>query len=239
MKARDWLDYRKLKMNNTQNIIPVITIDGPTASGKGTIGKKLAKTLGWNFLDSGAIYRVLALTALNRGIEAKEHETIVSLAYDLDINFVPGDSDKIISSGVDVTMAIRQEGCGVFASQIAGLPKVREALLDCQRRFRALPGLVADGRDMGTLVFPDAIIKIFLTASVKERARRRYLQLQDKAISANLHDVELDLVERDARDEGRLVAPLKPAPDAVIIDATNLTVDEIIERIISLMNAGC
>jgi cytidylate kinase len=214
--------------------IPVIAIDGPTASGKGTIGRKLAKQLGWNFLDSGAIYRVLALSALNQNVQANDQETLMSIASTLDIEFVFDGTEKVISSGFDVTNAIRQEGCGVFASQVAVLPKVREALLECQKHFRISPGLVADGRDMGTLVFPDAILKVFLVASVSERAKRRFQQLQEKGISANLHDVELDLVERDARDEKRLIAPLKPAGDAVIIDTTNLNIDEVVKKIISL-----
>jgi len=228
-----------ISISKSEKSIPVVTIDGPTASGKGTVGKKLAEVLGWHFLDSGAIYRVLALAALNQKIDIYDHNALVSLAYNLDIEVISGNPDKIMLQGYNVTDAIRQEGCGVFASQIAGLAQVREALLDCQRRFRELPGLVADGRDMGTLVFPDAVMKVFLTANVAERAKRRYMQLQQKGISANLSEVELDLVERDMRDEGRLVAPLKPAVDAVIIDSTSLTVDEIIERILALMNAGC
>lgn len=217
--------------------IPVITIDGPTASGKGTIGKLLAEKLGWHFLDSGAIYRVFALAALQNGILAKDHDDLENLATNLVFELIdkPGQNQQVILNGIDVTHAIRQEDCGIFASEIAVLPKVRAALLNCQRRFRVAPGLVADGRDMGTLVFPDATFKIFLTALAKTRAERRFQQLQSVGISANLSLVQLELEERDNRDEKRIIAPLKPAENAVIIDTTYLSIHDVVTKIMALL----
>lgn len=213
---------------------PVITIDGPTSSGKGTIGKLLAEKLGWNFLDSGALYRVVALIALERNTQANEHAKIINLTHDIDVEFVqqPGKPVIIYGAGRDITLAIRQEGCGVFASQIAVIPGVRAALFEVFLRFRKFPGLVADGRDMGTVVFPDAILKIFLTASQQVRAQRRRQQLQERGISVSLREVELDLSERDMRDSKRIIAPLKPAPDACVVDSTNLSINEVLEVIV-------
>jgi CMP/dCMP kinase len=224
--------------------VPVITVDGPTASGKGTIGQKLATALGWHFLDSGALYRVLALAALQRNIKPNDRIALESLAANLDVEFIDkkdNNAPQIKYAGMDVTEAIRQEGCGIFASQIAVIPEVRVALWACQQQFRVAPGLVADGRDMGTVVFKDAILKIFLTASSLARAKRRQQQLQEKAINVSLREVQLDLEERDARDAKRAAAPLKPADDAVIIDTTNLSIDEVLQQLLQkvqeLLNA--
>lgn len=221
-------------MKNNIKLPPVITIDGPTGSGKGTIGKLLAEKLHWHFLDSGAIYRVLALIALQQNIKIDNQTALESLASTLDIEIVgkTGELDQIFYRGLDVTTAIRQEGCGIFASEIAVIPKIRSALLNTQRRFRKAPGLVADGRDMGTVVFPDAILKIFLTADAHKRAIRRFQQLQQKGINVSLHDVELDLVDRDMRDEKRIVSPLKPSSDSFIIDASNLSIDEVLQAVL-------
>lgn len=239
-KKKPNLNLKNLNSPKTvsTDMSPVITIDGPTGAGKGTIGKLLAEKLNWHFLDSGAIYRVLALAALQQNIKIDNHEALESLASTLDLEFIDKKNkpQKILFRGIDVSAAIRQEGCGVFASEIAILPRIRTALLDTQRRFRTRPGLVADGRDMGTIVFPDAILKIFLTAGTRERAIRRYQQLQEKGINVSLHDVELDLVDRDMRDEKRIVAPLKPSSDAFIIDATNLSIDEVLQTIIKKIN---
>lgn len=212
----------------------VVTIDGPTASGKGTVGKLLADKLGWNFLDSGALYRVLALAAMQNNLYPNDHEAIIDLAQNLQVEFIntPAGKQQVMYQGYDVSGAIRQEGCGVFASQVAVLPNVRSALLRCQRSLRKPPGLVANGRDMGTIVFPDAILKVFLTAAVEIRAERRFQQLQDKGISANLPEVQLDLVERDKRDEKRIYSPLKPATDAFIVETSSFSIPEVVQLLL-------
>lgn len=206
-------------MNNPSPIaVPVITIDGPGGSGKGTVGLLLAKRLGWHFLDSGALYRILALAALNEGIDLNNEAQLSELAYNLKIQF----GAEIILDGKASTEAIRSPACTDAASQIAVFPRVREALLAKQRDFCAPPGLVADGRDMGTVVFPEATLKIFLEASLEERAKRRYLQLKDAGQDVNLETLKREIEARDARDKGRVVAPLKPAVDAVVIDTTGI-----------------
>lgn len=214
-------------------MIPVITIDGPSGSGKGTVGELLAKKLEWHFLDSGALYRALALTALKQRINLTDASSLKELAVNLDIEFIL--DCKIILKGQDVSREIRTEKCGLAASKVAVLPEIRKVLLKRQRDFRQKPGLVADGRDMGAVVFPDAQLKIFLTASQKERAERRYRQLQEQGINVSLHDVFQDLLNRDRRDELRNVAPLKPASDAKIIDTTKLSIDKVLRKILKLL----
>ncbi|CAD5109704.1 (d)CMP kinase [Zestomonas carbonaria] len=219
---------------NTQT--PVIAIDGPSGSGKGTVAGLLAKRLGWNLLDSGALYRLLAFAARNHGVDLTNEEAMKVLAAHLDVQFVAagaGEPQRIILEGEEVTDAIRNEQIGAGASQVAALAAVREALLQRQRAFLEAPGLVADGRDMGTVVFPEAPLKIFLTASAEERARRRYLQLKAKGQDVNLASLLDEIRERDERDMQRAVAPLKPAPDAVQLDSTELSIEQVLERIMS------
>lgn len=216
--------------------IPVITIDGPSGSGKGTIAALLAGKLGWNFLDSGALYRLLAFAARNHGVDLTNEEALKALAAHLDVQFgaaKAGHGMRIVLEGEDVTEAIRNEVVGAGASQVAALPVVREALLQRQKAFREAPGLVADGRDMGTVVFPDATLKIFLTASAEERARRRYLQLKAKGDDVNLVSLLDEIRARDERDTQRTVAPLKPADDAIQLDSTALSIEQVLGQILS------
>lgn len=198
---------------------PVIAIDGPVASGKGTVAGRVADVLGYHYLESGALYRLVALAGGEPAATARA----------LDVEFK---NSKVILNKQDVTDEIRAESVGTRASEVASIPAVREALLERQRAFRRPPGLVADGRDMGTVVFPDAALKIFLTASVAVRAQRRYKQLIDKGNSANLASLSRDLEERDRRDAARSVAPLKPAEDAVVLDSSALTADEVVGEIL-------
>ncbi|MGA6097029.1 (d)CMP kinase [Stutzerimonas marianensis] len=216
--------------------VPVITIDGPSGSGKGTVAALLAAKLGWNFLDSGALYRLLAFAARNHGVDLTNEEALKVLAAHLDVQFgaaKDGRGMEIVLEGEEVTTAIRNEQVGAGASQVAALPVVREALLQRQKAFREPPGLVADGRDMGTVVFPDAPLKIFLTASAEERARRRYLQLKGKGDDVNLASLLDEIRVRDERDTQREVAPLKPADDAIQLDSTDLSIEQVLERILS------
>ncbi|EJO93843.1 cytidylate kinase [Ectopseudomonas mendocina DLHK] len=208
---------------------PVITVDGPSGSGKGTICALLAKQLGWNLLDSGALYRLLAFAAGNHGIDLTNEEALKQLAAHLDVQFI---DKRIVLEGEEVTDAIRNEQVGAGASMVASLPAVREALLQRQRAFQEEPGLVADGRDMGTVVFPDAPLKVFLTASAEERARRRYLQLKAKGDDVNLASLLDEIRARDERDTQRAVAPLKPAADAILLDSTELSIEQVLERIL-------
>lgn len=221
---------------------PVITVDGASGTGKGTVSQILAKRLGWKFLDSGALYRVLALAAQKHSVVLDKESVALDkekalevLAEHLDVQFIAQENNlpKIILEGEDVTETIRTEKIGNAASIVAALPAVRAALLSRQRSFREAPGLVADGRDMGTVVFPDAELKIFLIASPEERALRRYNQLKERGISVNLGDLIEELCERDRRDQERTVAPLKPAEDAVSIDTDHLTIDQVVDRILS------
>ncbi len=214
---------------------PVITVDGASGTGKGTVTQVLAKRLGWHFLDSGALYRVLAWAAQKHSVALDNEKALQALAEHLDVQFIAQKSSlpKIILEGEDVTEAIRTEQNGNAASMIAVFPGVRSALLSRQRAFRMAPGLVADGRDMGTVIFPDAELKIFLLASPEERAFRRYNQLKAQGINVNLGDLIRELQERDKRDKERVVAPLKPAEDAISIDTDHLSVEEVVEKIIS------
>jgi CMP/dCMP kinase len=219
--------------------VPVVTVDGPSGSGKGTLAQKLAQHLGWHYLDSGAMYRILALVADKYGIALNDPERLAALARQMEVRFalgLPGTSARVLLEGQDVSDAIRSEHCGNVASKIATFPQVREALLMQQRAFRKPPGLVADGRDMGTVVFPEATGKVFLTASAKERAWRRYNQLKEKGIDANLINLENAIAERDVRDQGRSVAPLKPADDARILDSTELGIEEVFQQVLAWLS---
>ena len=219
------------------NDVPVLTIDGPSGSGKGTICALVARELGWHLLDSGALYRLVALGAMRHDIDLANESALAEYAAHLDVSFElqpDGSAPGILLEGELVGDAIRSESCGNAASQVAALGSVREALLQRQRDFQQPPGLVADGRDMGTVVFPRAGVKIFLTASVDERAQRRYKQLKDKGISANLPDLLTEIAERDARDAQRSVSPLKPAADAVVLDTTSLTINEVRDKVLEL-----
>lgn len=213
----------------------VITIDGPSGSGKGTVAGLLAASLQWHLLDSGAIYRVLAVAAVKHAVALDDEIALEKLAVSLDVQFVV-DSDnnqRIILEGADVTDSIRNETVGAHASQIAALPGVRSGLLRRQQDFRQAPGLIADGRDMGTVVFADAPLKVFLTAGAEERARRRYLQLKDKGEAVTLTSLLEEIRARDERDTNRTIAPLKPAEDAIILDSTTMTIEQVLERILS------
>jgi len=209
--------------------VPVIAIDGPTASGKGTVAQRVAAALGWHYLDSGALYRLLALRALDAGIDATDAPGLADVARGLQPKFVGG---RIELDGRDVTDEIRREDVGVMASRIAVHQAVRAALLDLQKGFRRPPGLVADGRDMGTVVFPDAGLKVFLSASVEARARRRHKQLSEKGFSSSIAALLQDLRARDDRDSNRSTAPLRPAEDARQLDSSDLTIDEVVARIL-------
>jgi cytidylate kinase len=208
---------------------PVIAIDGPTASGKGTVAAQVAAALGFHYLDSGALYRLVALSALEAGTPLDDEARVASAAAGLDIEFRAKD---IILSGKTVTSAIRAEECGKAASKVGALPAVRRALFDRQRAFQRPPGLVADGRDMGTVVFPHAELKIYLTASQQTRAERRYKQLIENGIDANISSILQDIGERDARDSARSIAPLQAARDALVIDSTGLDIAQVVAQVL-------
>ena len=217
----------------------VIAIDGPSGSGKGTLSQLLAKKIGFHLLDSGALYRLVALAALKQGVNIQDERQVEQVAAQLDVRFdITDESTHILLSGEDVTSAIRNEIISMNASVVAAYPGVREALLKRQRNFRQLPGLVADGRDMGTTVFPDADIKIFLTASAEARAQRRYKQLVEKGESVDMNALIKDIQERDERDSKRTVSPLKPAADAILLDSTQMTIEEVLEAMLSLVKGA-
>ena len=216
----------------------IITIDGPSGTGKGTICSYLAHLLEWNFLDSGALYRVLAHAADNSAINYKNEIELVKLAEGLHVEFKlvdPKSVAEVFLEGINVTKEIRTESCGKSASLIAPIPTIRKALLVLQRKFLKEPGLVADGRDMGTVVFPDAKLKIFLTASIEERAKRRFKQLKDRGFSVNLRRLHAEIAERDERDSTRNISPLRPAKDAFVVDTSKLDVNEAIEEVEKLV----
>lgn len=222
-------------MNGESTVI--VAIDGPSGSGKGTLSQMLARHLGYHLLDSGALYRLVALAAIKRNLDLAAEKSIASVAAHLNVQFeVANSSLRIVLDGENVTDAIRQEIVGMNASRVAAYPEVREALLARQRSFAEAPGLVADGRDMGTVVFPNATVKIFLTASAEARAERRYKQLQAKGETVDKAALIEDIKERDDRDSNRAVSPLKPANDAVIIDSTNLGIDEVFNRMLEIIN---
>lgn len=218
--------------------MPVITIDGPSGSGKGTVCRLLAQKLGWDVLDSGAIYRVLALAAIHHQIETSDEDALMPLAANLDVQFVfdeQSHSSKIILEGEEVTHSIRNEEVGAAASKVAALPRVREALLRRQRAFKTENGLIADGRDMGTIVFPDAPVKIYLTASADERAQRRYNELMERGLDVTLSGLLEDIKKRDERDMNRAVAPLVAAEDAVSIDTTELNAEQVFTQVMQVI----
>lgn len=210
--------------------IPVIAIDGPSASGKGTVAERVARALGFHYLDSGALYRVVALAAERAEVPPQDEARLAKLARGLAVRF---DNGEIYLAGEPVTDAIRAEAVSAAASHVAALPAVRDALLARQRDLRTAPGLVADGRDMGSVVFPDAVLKVFLTASVETRAARRHKQLMDKGITASIHTLSQDLRARDARDADRPVAPLRQMPDAYLLDTTDLNIDQAVAQVLS------
>ena len=215
--------------------VHVVTLDGPSGSGKGTISRAVARQLGWHLLDSGALYRLVALAGIERGLEPGNIQAHARLASTMAVRFeAAGDVEQVLLEGREVTDAIRTEEVGQSASRVAAWPAVRAALLERQRAFAMPPGLVADGRDMGTVVFPQAPLKIFLTASAEERARRRYNQLKQKGPGASLSALSREIAERDARDSSRATAPLVPAVDAVVIDSTRLDIEAVLAQVIEL-----
>lgn len=222
---------------NEAKAVPVLTIDGPSGAGKGAVSARVASQLGWNVLDSGAVYRSVALAALEAGVDLGDHAALVELCSVLDLTFSPG-ADGIEASlgGRSLGDALRPEAVGEASSRVAAIPAVRAALLSLQRRFRRPPGLVADGRDMGTVVFPDAQVKVFLDASVEERARRRYRQLKENGKDVTFDRLLGDLEARDRRDRERAVSPTVPAADAVVVDSTELSLVAVVERVVRIVD---
>lgn len=220
--------------------VPVLTIDGPSGSGKGTISRAVAEKLGWHYLDSGALYRAVGVAAGWADEDFSDHVALMRRAFDTHIEFVTSGAGepRVMVDHVDATDELRTETAGAAASAIAALPEVRAALFEKQRAFRRPPGLVADGRDMGTVIFPDAQFKVFLTASAEERAERRYNQLKQKGLDVNIDGLLREILARDARDAQRAVAPLKPAFDAVIVDTTGVSIDDTVSRVLALVTQG-
>lgn len=217
-------------------LAPVLTIDGPSGAGKGTISRIVARRLGWHYLDSGALYRAVGVAASWADIDTSDASALVRCTFDTKVQFVEqGEAMRVLVNGTDATDELRLETTGALASAIAAIPEVRAALKERQRAFRIAPGLVADGRDMGTVIFPDATCKVFLTASAEERAERRHKQLKDKGVSVNFDDLLREIMARDARDAQRTVAPLKPADDAVLIDTTGIGIDDVVARVMDLL----
>ena len=218
--------------------VPVVAIDGPSGTGKGTVAAHIASSLGFQLLDSGSLYRILGIATLKAGISLEHPEAVANLAHTLDIQFDPDTPGKVLLNGEDVSLEIRTDKGSEMASLVGAIPEARDALLERQLAFRKPPGLVADGRDMGTVVFPDAKPKIYLTASPEERAQRRYKQLIDKGIDAILPALLQDLKERDARDSEREISPLRPASDAIVLDTTELSEQQVIDQVMSLINVS-
>ncbi len=215
---------------------PVLTIDGPSGAGKGTVSRIVSRRLGWHYLDSGALYRAVGVAASWANLDMSDAAALARCTFDTKVDFVEGEQGlRVLVNGVDATDELRLETAGAVASAIAPIPEVRAALKERQRAFRRDPGLVADGRDMGTVIFPDAPYKVFLTASAEERAQRRHKQLKDKGVSVNFDDLLREIMARDARDAQRTVAPLKPADDAVLIDTSGIGIDEVVARVLDLI----
>ena len=217
-------------------MLPVIAIDGPSGSGKGTIARRVAIALGFHLLDSGALYRLVALVGEQRGLAERDEAGHVEVARKLPVQFGEDErgDERILLNGEDVSLEIRTEAAGAAASRVAAMPGVRTALLERQHAFARPPGLVADGRDMGTVVFPGAYLKIYLTASPEERARRRHNQLKEKGVTVTIADLSQEIRERDLRDSTRPVAPLRPAEDAVLLDSTGLSIEQVVDRVLAL-----
>ncbi len=226
-------------VNNNIITAPVITVDGPSGSGKGTICLQLAKHTGFKLLDSGALYRLVALAVENNNADISHSALIADIALNLDTRFETESEDvRVFLNKNDVTDAIRTETCGNQASKVAAIPAVRQALLERQRNFATAPGLIADGRDMGTVVFPSAVLKIFLTASAEERAKRRYKQLKQKGLNVNLAHLSREIQERDERDRSRSVSPLIPAKDAIILDTSTMSIEAVVNQAITLIKTN-